>query len=383
MSLMSEFRKEADKKSDMQAKEEIISIPTGYDIVDMSNAMRDYKTGTIDAGLREGHIIGAAGPSGAGKTTFLQNLAFGLIKPFENGTLEDMDAEHSHNRQRMKFLYTKGDPNLEARFEEQVSKPYNLNIYLDDVNQRFHEIYDFKVKHRKELMEKFKTVDGRELEVMAPTVMFIDSISALYSRKQSEAIESGEMDSNMAGSQQAITNNAFFKKTANMMFDANIYFFVVGHITKAVQTGYTPKPSNIPWLAPDENIPGGSSWIYMADWLARVDKGKALKDPTKDYGIRGYVNNFQILKSRGNESGIVYPQVFDFVNGYSNVLSNVEFLIDNKRIITGPKSYLASMPDIKFTKSTILETCEEHPELEEAISNEVAEIFISRMPKAK
>jgi len=383
MSLMSEFRKEADKKSDMQAKENIISIPTGYDIVDMSNAMRDYKTGYIDAGLREGHIVGAAGPSGSGKTTFLHNMAFGIVKKFENATVEDMDAEHSHNYQRMKWLYTHGDESLDAEFEEKVSKPYNLNIYLDDVNERFHEIYDFKTKHRKELEEEFTTVDGRKQKVMAPTIMFIDSIAALFSRKQAEAIESGEMDSNMAGSQQAITNNAFFKKTANMAFDANIYLFVIGHINKMVQTGYTPKPSTIPWLAPDENIPGGSAWIYMADWLARVDKGQALKDPSKDYGIRGYINNFQILKSRGNESGIFYPQVFDFVNGYSNLLSNVQFLIDNKRIITGPKSYLASMPDIKFNKASIVETCAEHPELEEAISNEVAEIFISRMPKSK
>jgi len=66
--------------------------------------------------------------------------------------------------------------------------------------------------------------------------------------------------------------------------------------------------------------------------------------------------------------------------GYDNLLSNVQFLIEQKRILTGTRSYLDIMPDIKFTKKTVREVCAQHPELEQAIAEEVYKIFESQMP---
>jgi RecA/RadA recombinase len=379
--LMSKFRSEYLKTSNIGCKGNIVSLPTGLDIIDLSNGAKDPQTGDLHLGMREGHFICFVGDTGTGKSTLAQQMAYGIVQPFENGMVNVLDLERAYQKPRMKNLYAKGDPELLKKFEEQVGDPLNIDVYLDDIRQMLADTATFKEAHKAELMETFIDANGKKVEVMAPTIFLIDSVAAMVSRDRAATVESGVNDNNMSHSQQAIENSQFVTKIMNIMFKYNIYVFFCGHITTKVNTNAADKrPSAFPWLAPEENLKGGRAVWYFADYMVRIHKGTMLHDPEKDYGIHGFINKIQVLKSRGNDSGISYPLVFELSRGYDNLLSNVQFLIDNKRILTGTRSYLDSMPDIKFTKKTVREVCKQHPELEQAISEEVLKIFEAHMP---
>jgi len=379
--LMSKFRSEYLKTSNIGAKGEIVSLPTGLDIIDLSNGAKDPQTGDLHIGMREGHFICFVGDTGTGKSTLAQQMAYGIVQPFQNGLVNVLDLERAYQKPRMKNLYAKGDPELLKRFEEQVGNPLNIDVYLDDIRQMLADTAKFKEEHKADLMETFTDVNGKTVEVMAPTIFLIDSVAAMVSRDRAGTVESGVNDNNMSHSQQAIENSQFVTKIMNIMFKYNIYVFFCGHITTKVNTNAMDKrPSAFPWLAPEENLKGGKAVWYFADYMVRIHKGTMLHDPEKDYGIHGFINKIQVLKSRGNDSGISYPLVFELSRGYDNLLSNVQFLIEQKKIATGTRSYLESMPDIKFTKKTVREVCAQHPELEQAIAEEVYKIFESHMP---
>ncbi len=388
MSLLQDaIKKIISTNTSLGAKSKIVSIPCGIDILDLSNGAIDPENGNIDIGQREGHIIGFAGHTGSGKSTVAQQMAYGMVKPFKNGSVIVYDIEKSYSSPRMKNLYTMGDASQIKDFDEKVGAPYNIDTNLDNLRVLLTLIGKEKTANKDKYIEKFIDANGKEVEVLAPTIVIVDSIAGLFSEARLEKAEgtgvkieeTAEGETNMAGSQAAIENNNLFAKYLNVLFKNNIYLFVIGHITTNVQTGRTPKPSKIPWLAPDENIKGGTGFWYFSDYFVRINKGDLLKEE-KDYGIHGFINRFQVLKSRGNSSGLVYPLVFDLRRGYNNTLSNVQFLIEQGEIATGTRSYLKSLPDIKFTKSTVLQVCEEHPELVEAFSNRVAEIFMEKMP---
>jgi hypothetical protein len=118
----------------------------------------------------------------------------------------------------------------------------------------------------------------------------------------------------------------------------------------------------------------------MSDTFFKVDRGSQLKED-EDYKVGGFINRFTILKNRSNTSGKQYNVVFDPKYGYSNLLTNLEYLKDNKLIEMKGSGTLVPGCDIKFTKGTVVKVAAEHPELAKAISNMVKKHLIAKMPR--
>jgi RecA/RadA recombinase len=382
MSFMSSQFKSAKCTSTFKSK--IVALPTGFDLIDAGNGAYDPVEKKFDAGLREGHIIGVVGYTGSGKSTLAIQLASGIVEPFENGTVIPFDTEKAWHKPRVKALYSKGgDEDLLKKWSEKWPEEIkNVDTYLDDVLAFIVDLAEFKQAHIEELTETFTDINGDKVSVLAPSVIIIDSLAALFSRRSAKSVEEeGKGDSNAAAMQTAKENNGFFGKILNTIFASNIFIIVCNHITTAVKTDqFDHRPAKLQWLRPDENIKGGSGFAYYADTFFRVNPGTKL-DPTKDYKIRGFINEVQLIKSRGNESGLSYPMIFDFKNGYDSLLSNVQFLYNEGKIkAAGPSSSLISHPEFKFTKGNIRDAVIKNPTLEVFIREEVYKVFEGRVP---
>lgn len=387
----SEFSKMLSNQEDfgLGLKSSIVSIPTGFELMDLSNASKNPENGKVSMGWREGHIISIVGPTGSGKSTLAQILSAAIVRPFKNGSLHIFDAEHAYDLNRSKILYAAGNPALFRDFDEKNLDRkvflWNENIYLDHIRSYIANLHDLKQSHREELMETFEDPNGDKVEVMAPSVVILDSLASIFSKVRMSGMESAKDaengDSNAAGMQTAKENNAFFAKILNMLFASNIILVVCNHITTAISMDPrgTPQKSKFPWLKPDEAIKGGSGFWYFSDLFMRIDRGKLITDDER-YHVRAHVNRVQIMKSRGHDSGISYPMVFNYTDGgiYDDVLSNAEYLIENGLIHTG-KSCSIEGSDEKFSLAQLKAKTKAEPAFAEIIANKVYDLFDERM----
>jgi len=383
MSLMSKFR---EKSMGAQQKGEYFkdhAIPTGFTLIDMANGCIDQENNCFEAGIRTGRTFAVCGFSGSGKSTLIAQLSFPMVQQFENGEIFWFDAEKAMNsKSRAIQLYCGHDksPELLAKFYDQV-RIEKENTYLDDLAAYIQETHKFKMEHLEELTEEITGYDGKKHQVLAPTIIIVDSLASTFSKaSSSKAEDDGELSNKTAGAQQAIENNDFIAKSLNMLYSANIMIGFVSHLNTKPTMG-TPEASKIPFLPPNENVKGGSGSVFYADFSSKIFKGTILH-AEKDYGFDGFINYIQILKSRSNVAGRKYPLVFDSTNGgvYDNLLSNAQFLYETGDIkAAGPYSVLNSLPSVKFTKKTIRQVVAEHPELGDAIEAKVIEIMSGKM----
>lgn len=383
MSLMSKFR---EKTMGAQRKGEYFkdhAIPTGFTLIDMANGCIDQENDCFEAGIRTGRTFAVCGFSGSGKSTLIAQLVFPMVQQFENGEVYWFDAEKAMNsKSRAIQLYCGNDksPELLQRLDEQL-RIENEDTYLDKLADFVKTTHDFKMQHLEELTEEITGYDGKKHQVLAPTIIVVDSLASTFSKaSSSKAEDDGELSNKTAGAQQAIENNDFIAKSLNMLYSANIMIGFVSHLNTKPAMG-TPEVSKIPFLPPNENVKGGSGSVFYADYSTKIFKGTILH-AEKDYGFDGFINQIQILKSRSNVAGRKYPLVFDSTHGgiYDNLLSNVQFLYETGDIKSaGPYSVLNSMPSIKFTKKTVREVVAQHPELGDAIEAKVVEIMTGKM----
>lgn len=374
MSLISEKFKS--KKCASSNISQDCSLLTGIDIIDLANGSYDPVRKKFEVGPRPGRMIGVVGFTGSGKSTLINQMVSAITIPFENGSIHVIDSEKAYKYSRMRDLFTMGNPDLISKFEEQfpMENLLNADTYLDDALGLLNDLYAFKMENAEALMEDYEDVNGDVHKMMPPSVITIDSLAALYSRSASANIESGEEDSNMNGGRTAKENNAFFSKTLNQCFKANIILAVCNHITTNISTNrFAPVQAKVPWLKPEENIKGGTGFSFLCDFFVRIHPGSKLS-PDKDYKIRGRLNTLEVLKSRGNSSGRSYPLVFDMDTArYNNILSDVQFLYENGAIESGGK--VSRLGGFTFTKGTVLEKCKKDPALEQAIREATYDVF--------
>ena len=380
--LSSAFRETIEKQNLGGVMPTAFSHLSGFDIVDYANGGIDPETGELHVGFREGRIATFIGKSGVGKSTLADQIGFNIVKPFENGVVNIIDTEKSNSLPRLKTLYTGGDNELFAKFNEQVVFN-NRATYVENTISMLSEMANLKLKLKNELMVEVVDVNGKKQKIMPPSVFIIDSWAAhLPKGKIDNMVVEGEAHGNMDGAQGARANNAFLKSFLNPILECNIHIFIVNHLTQIISTNqFNKKTSQLNFLKEDETMPGGTSAYYLADFFAKLEAGAKLT-PDSDYGIKGFNTHMTICKSRGNEAGLVYPMIMEQRNGYCPILSNIEFLRQNKRIQGGGRaSFLESAPNDKFTLKTVREVFAKSETFREALGAEVDKIFMSRLPQ--
>jgi len=343
---------------------------TGFDCFDYLNGSL---TITPDGesyyhkGLDDGKIVTIIGKSGSGKTTFAIQTAYNLIKKYEQGSIFILDFEQSSDRRRIRSLTGMSEEECDRKVL--IKK---VGISTETVLDTIVAIKKLKLEHKKDLMIKTGELnpDGTEVEIMTPTVVIVDSIPMMMPR---EALLDEEMSGQMLATQAAKMNSQLFKRIVQPMVEANIICFFINHINQKVSTGPMPTQAQVNYLGQEESLPGGNAPIYLSNTLVKITTSSKLEED-KLFKIKGYFAKVSLVKSRTAPAGSSITMVFDQVNGFDNLLSNLQFLKDNGNIAgAGIGMYLQSYPSVKFSFANFREKYNTIPEFKQEFDKAVEE----------
>ncbi len=371
--LADRFRAQMVKTKDPRMEEANADVlyPTGFLPFDFLNGYRVHvKSDTQDfwynaVGIVDGSSVSLAGRSGSGKTTAAIQMAANIVRPFPEATIFFDDIEGGSNATRRELLTHFTPEEAEQRIIYR-----NTAVSAENFYKRIASIYEIKMNNRADFEYDTGKLDsrGNKIYKLIPTVYILDSLAMLTPEKLTEE---EELSGQMSTTATAKTNTAVFKRIVPKLKAANIILFTINHINDKIEVNaFTHTKSQVSFLKPGETLPGGKAALYLANNLIRVDDGAKLKE-TDGLGINGKIVDFEIIKSRTNAAGRSVPMVFDFTNGFDDILSLFMFLKSTGAIITGATCYLRGHEDMKFRQRDFKNKLFNDPEFAKAF-NEVA-----------
>lgn len=371
--LADRFRAQMAKTKDPRMEEANADVlyPTGFLPFDFLNGYRVHvKSDTEDfwynaVGIVDGSSVSLAGRSGSGKTTAAIQMAANIVRPFPEATIFFDDIEGGSNATRRELLTHFTPEECQQRIIYR-----NTAVSAENFYKRIASIYEIKMNNRADFEYDTGKLDsqGNKIYKLIPTVYILDSLAMLTPEKLTEE---EELSGQMSTTATAKTNTAVFKRIVPKLKAANIILFTINHINDKIEVNsFTHTKSQVSFLKPGETLPGGKAALYLANNLIRVDDGAKLKE-TDGLGINGKIVDFEIIKSRTNAAGRSVPMVFDFTNGFDDILSLFMFLKSTGAIITGATCYLRGHEDMKFRQRDFKNKLFNDPEFAKAF-NEVA-----------
>lgn len=292
-------------------------------------------------------------------------MAANIIRPFPEATIFFDDIEGGSNATRRELLTHFSPEEAQQRIIYR-----NTAVSAENFYKRIASIYEIKMNNRADFEYDTGKLDsqGNKIYKLIPTVYILDSLAMLTPEKLTEE---EELSGQMSTTATAKTNTAVFKRIVPKLKAANIILFTINHINDKIEVNaFTHTKSQVSFLKPGETLPGGKAALYLANNLIRVDDGAKLKE-TDGLGINGKIVDFEIIKSRTNAAGRSVPMVFDFTNGFDDILSLFMFLKSTGAIITGATCYLRGHEDMKFRQRDFKNKLFNDPEFAKAF-NEVA-----------
>lgn len=378
--LADRFRAQMAKTKDPRMEEANADVlyPTGFLPFDFLNGYRVHvKSETEDfwynaVGIVDGSSVSFAGRSGSGKTTAAIQMAANIVRPFPEATIFFDDIEGGSNATRRELLTHFTPEEAEQRIIYR-----NTAVSAENFYKRIASIYEIKMNNRADFEYDTGRLDsrGNKIYKLIPTVYILDSLAMLTPEKLTEE---EELSGQMSTTATAKTNTAVFKRIVPKLKAANIILFTINHINDKIEVNaFTHTKSQVSFLKPGETLPGGKAALYLANNLIRVDDGAKLKE-SDGLGINGKIVDFEIIKSRTNAAGRSVPMVFDFTNGFDDILSLFMFLKSTGAIITGATCYLRGHEDMKFRQRDFKNKLFNDPEFAKAF-NEVARMELETL----
>ena len=345
------FREQMKSTKDLSDKSEMtysVSYGTGYLPLDYQIAYVQEINGMyrFELGISDGSINTLIGQSGVGKTSLLVAMGCNIIKPFKTSCVFMDQAEVGTNIQRIKNISGIRDDNGFAnRFIIR-----DAGITTESVYRRVKAIHDIKMKNPSTYLYDTGMVDmkGKKIFKFEPTVYVVDSVKLVLSEQN---ISKDNTD-NMTGANDAKANSQYYSKMVPLCRNANIIMILVNHITDQINTGYTPKPSEFPFLKQGEHLGSAKLLHYISNLMLKLVSGdKFVKGKDKNpFDIDGSLVSIDIVKSRTNKSGRQRcVLVFNQEVGFDPELS-MFVMLKMYNVLEGTGAYLR-LPgcDIKFS----------------------------------
>lgn len=362
------------------------AIPTKYNIYNIySGALANGINGfpVLNGGLFP-RLCNFIGESGCGKTSFAIGSMASAVdyvwNRFGPGYSELYYYDPENNTPADRFMnLANWSP---ADFINKCNYS-NGDLTIVNLANQIMKIYDLKMKYKNDFLlpSGLLDVDGREVKFLSPTYICVDSVAAVNPNGVEELIEhdkSGEMKdldklgNNMEAAQDAKAWTIFVRKIKPFLDGANIGLYCVNHKTHDISTSMYDVPTRyLPFLAPGEKLKGGREFIYQSFNIINFASSDKLNEKNPVYGndINGFITNASFVKNKFNIEGVKFPMVFDMNQGYMPQLSDMQYLWDKKFGIEGSvKLALSILPEIEFTRKTILDTIDEYPSFGRALS---------------
>ena len=386
--LIDAYRSKVSKEKDRRLSEEAgadVAYSTGFLALDFLNGTmvhvknneqgKDYKY--YSCGFADGSIVMIIGRSGSGKTTFAEQAAANIVRPFENGIIYEDNIEGGIIESRRVEL-SGFDP-------EDIKKRYvvrNSGISNETVFQRIRMIYELKTANREALEYDtgLEDIHGERIFKLVPTVYILDSLAML---SPDNILEDDELGTSMSQTASAKSNSVLFKGIVPYLKSANIILLVINHIQEEVSINpMQRKKAQLSFLKQGESLPGGKKPVYLSNNVIRIDDSTKLKSDEAFKIDSGNITMVTLLKSRSNKVGKSIPLVFNPSIGYDPILSLFYFLKSEGAFKgAGAYLYLDGYDNKKFSQGTFKEKYLNDPELREAFHQAVVPYLKKLVPE--
>lgn len=353
MSIADELAKN-DKKGLFRSDDSYIMYSTGILPLDYANGY--WQQVTINGekkmvpmvGITGGTFVTIIGTTGTGKTTFAEQLAYNIIRPFEYSTMHHIDAEKTTNRQRI--IQLSG-----ARYDDPRIRLHKAHTSIEDVLEMVTRICEMKKEgDPKDFMYEIqdKSYDGKPMKVYIPTVFIIDSLPQFNSNNYN----TDDLGNNIDQMKAAKDTTRFFTNCVDRAWEYNITFIIVNHIRpKADMNPYAAPPKGLLMLGPQETLPRGAVAQYYSNTFFRINTKKSDQYTIEENGFTGYKCMFQLAKSKTNQIGTSFPVAFRSDRGFDPVYTLYEFA-SSIGLIKGrnPYLYFEGLDTFKFNRKDFI-----------------------------
>lgn len=368
------------------SKIDLERYPTGLRYFDGRNCMYDAHKDQYIKGLSEGSLNVVIGKSGSGKTTWAIQTACHIAGKYENSQIIHLDFEHSSDYPRVLALsgWTK------EVFDEKY-KILNSGISTESFYKLCTTVKNIKTSKENRAKYEYDTgkkdSTGKPIMQLPPTIVIVDSIASMFSEKINEE---EELSGQMSATATAKTNNQVIKRLigSSTLEQANIIVIAINHITTSVDINPMVKSSaDINYLGQNESMPGGKSFPYLANMLLKITaRGKldpnASSSSGSKYGIKGYISEFELIKSRTAPAGTKFEVIYSQAEGFLNDLTDLKNLSEAGYVSGSPRAYFfEELPDVKFTNKNFREVYKGSPELRELVARLANSHYESLVPK--
>lgn len=262
-----------------------------------------------------------------------------------------------------------------------VSKPYTIIEIYNEIKTLAKQ----KAAMRKQLEidTGIATIDGGTVKILPTTYVLIDSIAAIRSRSESEFDKEGNVKdtgtiagtTNMDAMQLAKDNTIFINEVKKLCEEVKICVIMINHLVETpVLDRYNPPKPILPSMKYNQKLKGGNELIYQSFGVNMLSiRERLFNEKSKVFGesVHGLIAFMEWLKNKNGPEGIKYPMVFDSATGYKPELSDFEMLYSEGSygISGSPLNYhLDILPEVTFTRKTLLDKCHENPLLARAMS---------------
>lgn len=384
--LINAYREKVSKEKDKRLSEEAggdIAYSTGFlaldflngTMVHVKNENKDYKY--YSCGIADGSIVMIIGRSGCGKTTFVEQMAANIVRPFDNGIIYEDNIEGGIIESRRVELSGFSPDEIKDRYIVR-----NSGISNETVFQRIRMIYDLKVANRAQLEYDtgLEDIHGNKIYKLVPTVYILDSLAML---SPDNILEDDELGTSMSQTASAKSNSVLFKGITSYLKAANIILLVINHIQEEVSINpMQRKKAQLAFLKQGESLPGGKKPVYLSNNIIRLDDATKLKSDEAFKIDSGNITMVTLLKSRSNMVGKSIPLVFNPAIGYDPILSLFYFLkSENGLKGAGAYLYIEGLQEVKFSQATFKEKYLNDPVLRDAFHNALVPYLKKLVPE--
>ncbi len=349
MSLIKELTAK-DKKGIFKSNDHSVNYSTGILPLDYANGYwqesKDEKGNPIIVpvlGVRGGSFTSVIGNTGTGKTTFADQMAYNMIKNFEDGIMFHIDAERTALKQRLSRI-------TGSHLEDERIILKKENTSIEDVLEMFDGICEAKEAggDRYKYEVKNSSHDGKIFTPYIPTVFIIDSLPSFNSREYNVA----DLGTNMDQARASRDISRFYNNCLDRMEKYNITFITVNHIRPKIETNqFQRPPTGLMMLSNTEVLTRGYVSQYMSQNYFRLNMIKSNMYKKEDVGFEGFKATIQIAKTKTNFIGSAIDVAFNKDIGFDPIYSLFEYS-SSIGLIQGrnPHLYYEGMETMKFSR---------------------------------
>ena len=238
------------------------------------------------------------------------------------------------------------------------------------------------------------TLDGGTIKTLPTTYVLIDSIAAIRNESKTEFDKDGNVkdtgtiagSTNMDAMQSAKDNTMFINEVKKLCEDVKICVIMINHLVEIpVLDRYNPPKPILPSMKYNQKLKGANELIYQSFGVNMLSiRERLFNEKSKIFGnaVHGIIAFMEWLKNKNGPEGIKYPMVFDSATGYKPELTDFEILYEEGQwgISGNPMGmYLDILPEIKFTRKTLMDLCHKDPILARALSFTTRLYLISKV----